>query len=291
MALVDVKVAGNLGIMVLNNGKYNQLSLEMFDALGSSLDDLSQNDDVRVMIVTANPGPVFCAGADVNMIFEVAQSGDADKITRLLNDLHSLANRIAASDQRIISAVNGVCFGGGLEISLACHFILGAPLAQFALPEVTLGIIPGLGGTQRLPRRIGLKPALKLMLSGERISAEQAFTLGLVDRVIEGDFIAGIKAFAAQVLSGAVQPRPAVTVSDIGEFPEAEMQEFGKGRSEHAAFLATDAAFHGIQMDLRDALELEIKYFTSAVMHPDATAGVTAFLKKQQPVFLKIVGV
>lgn len=286
MSVVEVKRAGELGIMVLNNGKLNQLSWEVFRELEEIFTELSLDDDVKVIILTANPGPVFCAGADVRIISEVAEKDDHQEIAELISDLHELTNRIADSPKRTIAAVNGLCFGGGLELALACNFIVAAPLATFSLPEVSLGIIPGLGGTQRLPRRIGSLYALRFILSGEIVSSARAANRGLVDRIIEGDFIAGVKAFNTDVSNGIVQPRPSEPAKDI---PSDMLYRYGKGRSRHAATLAESAVQYGMQKPLHDALRLEIEYFVAAVTHSDARAGIDAFFSKKPPVFKEVI--
>jgi enoyl-CoA hydratase len=156
-----------------------------------------------------------------------------------------------------IALINGYAFGGGLELALACTFRLAARTARLGLPEIKLGLIPGYGGTQRLPRLIGEARALEMILTGRALTAEEALQIGLVNRLADGDLIEVGKSFAREMTSYSLP----------------------------ALGFARDAVRRGLATSLREGLEIEANLNTLALQTADAVEGMTAFLEKRKPVF------
>ena len=156
-----------------------------------------------------------------------------------------------------IALINGYAFGGGLELALACTFRLAVRNARLGLPEIKLGLIPGYGGTQRLPRLIGEARALEMILTGGAVDAEEAERIGLVNRIVEGDLLDAGASFAREMT----------------------------GYSLPALRLARDAVHRGLAFPLKDGLEIEADLNTLAFQTADAVEGMLAFLEKRKPVF------
>lgn len=163
--------------------RYNALGGRIVDELGEVLEEMEKSGEVRVMILTGAGEKAFCSGVDL----KERAAMDADERWAHNRTLNAFAERLARLQAPTIAAVNGLAFGGGLEITLACDFRISVEDARFALPEVGIGIVPGAGGTQRLPRLVGPTRAKELILTGRRISAEVAFEMGLVSKVVPRD--------------------------------------------------------------------------------------------------------
>lgn len=163
--------------------RYNALGGRIVDELGEVLEEMEKSGEVRVMILTGAGEKAFCSGVDL----KERAAMDADERWAHNRTLNAFAERLARLQAPTIAAVNGLAFGGGLEITLACDFRISVEDARFALPEVGIGIVPGAGGTQRLPRLVGPTRAKELILTGRRISAEVALEMGLVSKVVPRD--------------------------------------------------------------------------------------------------------
>lgn len=179
--------SGKVSEIVLDNPPVNALGAAQRRHLLASI-DAAEADPAVVAIVLCGSGSTFCAGADIAE-FASGDMGDPSH--------PELLNRIEACSKPVIAAITGVCLGGGLETALACHYRIADPSARFALPEVTLGILPGAGGTQRLPRLTGAREALALMTTGRTINAGRALEFGVIDRVVDGDVVAAALELAA----------------------------------------------------------------------------------------------
>jgi len=176
--LVETK-AGIATITLNRPDRYNALGIRMVDELGAALDVLEGSGDVRAMVLTGAGDKAFCSGVDLKERAEM----DADGRWAHNRALGVLAERLARLQVPTIAALNGLAFGGGLEITLACDFRIATEGARFALPEVGIGIVPGAGGTQRLPRLIGPTKAKELILTGKRVDAGAALEMGLISQV------------------------------------------------------------------------------------------------------------
>jgi len=230
----------------------NALSLQLLRDLGAALDQVA-GSDARALLVTGAGGKAFCAGADVKELMGrslAATHEDAAFGQAIFAKLDTLA--IPS-----IALINGYAFGGGLELALACTFRLAARTARLGLPEIKLGLIPGYGGTQRLPRLVGEARALEMILTGRAVAAEEAERIGLVNRLVEGDLIEAGKGFAREMT----------------------------GYSLPALGFARDAVHRGLGTLLKEGLAIEADLNTLAFQTADAAEGVSAFLEKRKPVF------
>jgi enoyl-CoA hydratase/3-hydroxyacyl-CoA dehydrogenase len=177
---VKLETRGNIGIAWLDRPPANSISPEVVEALQKVWDAVAGADEIRALVfASANP-MLFCAGADIKAFTKM----DADGGKRLLDQMHALLRAMETSDVATIAAVNALAFGGGCELAMACDFRIAAESATFGQPEINLGIIPGFGGTQRLPRLVGEAKALEMNLTGDAISAGDAYEAGLANRVV-----------------------------------------------------------------------------------------------------------
>ena len=230
----------------------NALNFELLRDLGAALDQIA-GGNARALLVTGAGERAFCAGADVKEL-----------IGRSLEE----TRRDAAFGQAVfakldtlpipsIALISGYAFGGGLELALACTFRLATRTAKLGLPEIKLGLIPGYGGTQRLPRLIGEARALEMILTGRAVMAEEALQIGLVNRLVDSDLLEAGESFAREMT----------------------------GFSLPALGFARDAVRRGLATSLEQGLEIEADLNTLAFQTADAMEGMTAFLEKRKPVF------
>jgi len=195
----NYEVKGNVAVITLNNPPVNGLGYAtrsgIFDGLRKGLADSA----VKAIVITG-AGKAFSGGADIKE-FNTPKSGSEPT-------LHTVIAAIEAADKPVVAAVHSIAMGGGLELALGCHYRVASPGAQIALPEVKLGLLPGAGGTQRLPRVVGVETALNMIVSGNPVMSEKLAGTKLFDQMIEGDLMTGAIAFANKV--AAVRPLPKV---------------------------------------------------------------------------------
>jgi enoyl-CoA hydratase len=246
---------GGIAVITFNRPKaLNALNAALLSEFCEALDGVENDAQVRVLVLTGTGEKAFVAGADINEINRLGPLG-AKRFAR--RGAESI-NRLTGLPIPVIAAVNGFALGGGTEMALACDFIYAARSARFGLPEINLGIIPGFGGTQRLPRLIGPGLARELIYTGRMIDADEALRLGLVNRVCPDDG-----------LMDAVQDTARVMAA--------------KGRVSLRA--AKQAVNRGLNVDLESGLALENDAFALCLASPDAREGTGAFLEKRQAVF------
>jgi len=234
--------------------KLNALNAATIDELAVVVDEVARRDDVRGAIITGAGAKAFVAGADIG---ELAKMGPVDGV-EVSRQGQRVFRAIELSRKPVIAAVNGFALGGGCELALACHLRLAGENARFGLPEVKLGIIPGYGGTLRLPRIVGKGRALELILTGEMIDAAEAHRIGLVNRVVP----------AEQLLHEA----------------RALMRTILKN-GPVALGLAIECTTRGLEMDLDDGLALESNLFGLLAATEDMREGMGAFLEKRPAEF------
>jgi enoyl-CoA hydratase len=198
IVLLDVK--GGVCLLTMNHPKtLNALSDVTIGALLAALDKIEGDDSIRVVIFTGS-GKSFVAGADIAYMANMTAE-EGREFSRYSNRVNT---RIAASDKIFIAAVNGYALGGGCEIALSCDLIIASEYARFGLPEVSLGIVPGAGGTQRLPRLVGIQKAAEMVLTGLPVKAQEALEIGLVCRVVPADQLLDCaREIAAKILKNA----------------------------------------------------------------------------------------
>jgi enoyl-CoA hydratase len=233
----------------------NALNREVLQDLWDTLRTAEARDDIRAVVVTGAGQRAFAAGADIREIHALSYAHDGEAFARFGQEVF---NAIAESRLISVAAVNGYALGGGLELALAADFRIVADTAVVGLPEITLGIIPGFGGTQRLARLVGEARALDLILTGRRIDAATALSWGLAHQVVPGD----------QVKAAA----------------EALCQEL-RDRAPLALALAKKAVRQGSGMPLVHGLALERTQFGLTVASADAHEGTAAFLERRPPRF------
>src|SRR2546426_3368656 len=187
---VDLDRRGRVAVLTVNNPPVNALSQHVRQGLYEGLKQAISDSAVQAMVIVC-AGRTFIAGADITEFGKPP----ADP------SLHTVLDIIEASPKLVVAAIHGTALGGGLEVTLACHSRVGVKDARFGLPEVKLGLLPGAGGTQRLPRVVGVETALQMIVSGEPIGADAALTHGLIDAIVEGDLTAAGVAFAEKVVS------------------------------------------------------------------------------------------
>lgn len=233
--------------------KLNALDASVIDDLDACFADLAGNESVRAIVLTGSGEKAFVAGADINQFSSLDAAAARDFALRG----QAVFTRIEQSDQPVVAAVNGYALGGGCELALACHIRVASENASFGQPEVNLGVIPGYGGTQRLPRIVGRGLALEMILTGDPVNAARALEVGLVNRVTSlNDLLP-----TARKIAGRIASRGPLAVS--------------------LARRAVDAA----DLPLADGLKREAALFGEVFGTEDVAEGVSAFLERRKPTF------
>lgn len=236
----------------------NALNEETVKELSHALNRAKNDGSVRVLILTASGEKAFIAGADINEIKASFEKGPMAAKEEFSLPGQGLVTTIERSGKPVIAAVNGYALGGGSEIVQACHLVIASENAHIGQPEINLGFNPCWGGTVRLPRQVGKKKALEMILTGEMIDAQEAHRIGLVNAV--------------------------VPLSEL--MPAAEqLAEKVAEKSAAAVRLCMDAVLQGLEMSQTDALRKEANLLGLAADTADATEGVVAFLEKRKPEF------
>src|SRR5476651_1717738 len=199
----EYQVHGSVAVITLNNPPVNGMGLATRTAAVNGIKQAWADDAVKAIVITG-AGKAFSGGADIKEFNTPAALAEPN--------LHTLIATAEGSTKPVVAAIHTVCMGGGLELALGCHFRVASPGAQIALPEVKLGLLPGAGGTQRLPRVIGLEAALNMIVSGAPVPSEMFKGSALFDQLIEGDLLSGAVAFARKVVS---EKRPVRLVRDL----------------------------------------------------------------------------
>src|SRR5438128_4747748 len=200
---VDLDRRGRVAVLTVNNPPVNALSQHVRQGLHEGLKQ-AISDSAAQAIVIVCAGRTFIAGADITEFGKPPAEPS----------LHAVLDLIEGCPKPVVAAIHGTALGGGLEVALACHYRVGVKAARFGLPEVKLGLLPGAGGTQRLPRVVGAPKALQMIVSGDPIGADEALAHGLIDEIVEGDLAAAGVAFAEKVLR---EKRPLRKIRDLGD--------------------------------------------------------------------------
>jgi enoyl-CoA hydratase len=232
----------------------NAINTDVVKELHQALEEVENHAEVRVLVLTGEGEKSFVAGADIAQMVNL----DPLELRRFSLDLHEVGFRMEALPIPIIACVNGFALGGGTEIAMACDFIYASEKARFGQPEINLGIIPGFGGTQRLPRLVGKGMAKELCMTGAMISAQEAKEIGLVNRIFPPDKLWEETLKTAKVLAS-------------------------KGR--FSLMAAKRCIDRGFNLDLRSACALEADQFGLCKASGEAREGMSAFLEKREPKF------
>lgn len=253
---LNVSTEDNISIVKINKPPANALDINLIDELSHIFDSFAKNEKEKVMILTGAIDNIFVAGADIKMLGEMSEN----IVKEVTEKFQACFNKLMEMPKIIIAAINGHALGGGCELALACDFRFMADKEKIyiGLPEVTLGILPGAGGTQRLPRIIGISKALELIIFGKRLSPKDALQLGIVDKIFPPEnLIAKSIEFAKEITKGATK--------SIG--------------------LIKQAINRGIQYDIYTGLKIEKEAFIDVFKTEDAKEGLKAFIEKRRPEF------
>lgn len=249
---LNLEIRGKVGLITLNRPKaLNALNGKLIAELSRALDVLEADEAVGCVVLTGSE-KAFAAGADIK---EMATKGFVEVYTR---DFIASWSRLAAARKPVIAAVAGFALGGGCEIAMMCDFILAADTAKFGQPEITLGIIPGAGGTQRLTRLVGKSKAMEMILTGRQMDAEEAERIGLVSRIVP----------AADLIDEAVKTGERIA-----------------GMSRASVMMAKEAVNHAYESMLGEGVRFERRLFHATFATQDQKEGMAAFLEKRQPDF------
>ena len=252
---INFSSENKIAIIAINNPPANALSSKVMEELDDSVDAVLKDDDIKVAIITGTGGVIFVAGADIK---EIANIENAAKGQELTAKGQAVLNKIEQSEKPFIVAINGLTLGGGCELAMACHIRIASDMTKFGQPEINLGIIPGFGGTQRLPRLVGSGKAAEIILTGDMVTAKEAHRIGLVDKIVPpDDVLKQAKGIAKRIAS--------------------------KGKLAIAA--ALKSMNRGLKTPLEEGLRIESEIFGKVCETEDKKEGVSAFLEKRQPKF------
>ena len=245
-----------IGRITIDNPPANALSFAVVKGIANTVANFVEDTQLSALIISG-AGKMFVAGADIRE-FNMARPKDVP-------ELHNLINSIEESPKPIIAALNGLALGGGLELAMGCHFRVAHEKALLGQPEVKLGIIPGAGGTQRLPRLVGAEMALKMIVGGEPISAKEAVGVGLVDEILMEDFISDSIAFAKKVMSGGTRPTGKIKleITDSTIFDKWRDKIKPKSRGLDAPYECVSCVEAAFNNSFEKGLELERKIFVN----------------------------
>ena len=248
---LQINIEGQVALLRINRpAALNALNPQTLEELDRAFTLLANNDQVRAVVITGAGKKAFVAGGDIS----VMQPLGALEASRVARQAQQLFAKIETFPKTVIAAINGYALGGGCELAMACDIRIAAESARLGQPEINLGIIPGWGGTQRLPRLVGRGKAKQLMLTGEMVTAAEALQIGLVEQVVTAD----------QLLETATQ-----MAQKIADKPQVAVQ------------LIRKAVDNGLDMPLDKAIDYEADLFGLCFATEDQKEGMTAFLEKR----------
>jgi len=279
--LVRITKDNDVAVIIIDNPPVNALSPGVPEGLWAAIDEINRDASIKAAVVIGG-GRTFVAGADIKE-FGKMTSGASPR-----RSLLPLLLYIEDSDKPVVMAIHGNAFGGGLELAMAGHYRIASPTAQLGQPEVKLGIIPGAGGTQRLPRLVGVAKAVEMCAEGKPVSAREAATLGLIDQLIEGDLLAGAVAFAREV---ADRPAPKTrerseklgTAAENAPIVTAARDAAGrKQRGMKAPLAAIDAVEAATRLSFEEGCQTEAKLFTECLFSDQSKALIHVFFGERE---------
>ncbi len=251
---ITVEKRNSVAILTINRpDKLNSLNTKVHEEGVNALDELRNDNEVRVLVITGAGEKSFIAGADISEFAERTPVTQRDTFYQ-----RTLFNSIDAFPKPVIAMVNGFCLGGGNELALACDLRICSPNAKFSQPEINLGLMPGGGGTQRLTRLVGEGRSMEIMLTGDMIDAVTAYKFGLVNHVYE---------------AGELEAKTLELANKIAEKAPIALQ------------LCKEAVKFASRSNLDEGLRREVDLFAICFSTEDKTEGVAAFLEKRKPVF------
>jgi enoyl-CoA hydratase len=246
---------GSIGFLKINRPEaLNALNKDTLTEISKVVDELEKDSKIKVVILTGVGDKAFIAGADIKQMANLTTL-EAKEFSKIG---HDTLNKIENSRLIFIAAVNGYALGGGCETLMACDIVIAAKSAKIGQPEINLGVHPGFGGTQRLPRLIGRMKAKELILTGRNIDANEAFEIGLANMVVDDDKLIE----TVEKIAGKISSKSGIQTRFIKELINK-----------------------GADIDLNSALSLEISYFASSFSTHDQKEGMKAFIEKRKPEF------
>lgn len=252
---IDTTSYENIAIVSLNRPEaYNAMSKQLLLDLREAVDEINQNETVFCTILTAEGDKAFCAGADL----KERRGMNNRQVVQAVQFIGETILKVEQMNMPVIAALNGVAFGGGLELALACDLRIAAEHVKLGLTETSLAIIPGAGGTQRLPRLIGIGQAKKLIYTSKRLSAEEAKDIGIVEDVVPSD----------KLLESAVELAKQIVQNGPIALQQAKI-----------------AINQGMQVDLMTGLQIEHLSYKETLHTEDRLEGLQAFKEKRRPVY------
>ena len=274
--IVTVTLIGTTSVISVNNPPVNTITAGVREQLSDAISGIRRSADVRAIALICE-GKTFFSGADISEFSGPPREAEYRELFDALEQLPF----------PVVAAMHGTVMGGGLEIALACHYRVAAPGTRFSLPEVTLGVFPGAGGTQRLPRLIGVEKALELIISARPVDVASGIELGLVDAQIEGDFRAGVIAYAESLAKGGRGPRrtcdrtvdPASATPAIIERLTAEARRLYPNRT--AALSAIEVVAASVRLPFREGLAYETERANQAKATIESRALVHVFFAER----------
>jgi len=251
------EVTDRIAVLTIDHPPVNSFNTQVVTELSEAFDQALVDDEVKVIVITGGGTNAFVAGADIPEI--KALLGQPGGLRTASEQGQTLFLQIAKATKPIIAAINGFCLGGGLELAMACHMRICSDRARLGQPEINLGIIPGWGGTQRLARLAGKGKAIELILTGDMITAQEAYRLGLVNKVVPaGAVLKEARGLARKIVSKSKLPVAA----------------------------ALRAISGGLQVPIEEGLQIEAEEFGNLEHTEDASEGVSAFMEKRRPQFV-----
>jgi 3-hydroxyacyl-CoA dehydrogenase/enoyl-CoA hydratase/carnithine racemase len=282
---IRVEMRGRIALFTLDNPPVNQLSDHFVRELSQAIEEAFRDGAVDAVVVTGT-GKSFIAGADITQIKDIR---DREKILALLRENNRFLKGIETGPKAVVAAINGSCLGGGLELAMACHYRVAAAGVELGQPEVQIGLIPGAGGTQRLPRLIGLPNAIDMITTGKPIAAEKALQRTLVDEVVEpARLVDAAVAAAERFASGKLNLKARTTCLRHDRLPSAaekkalldftRLMTAEKAKGYLAPFKAIDAFARGLGYDVDADLEIEAGLFADCLLSDVARNLIGIFL-------------
>lgn len=257
---IRTEVEESIALLTIDHPPVNSFNKLVVTELDRAMDELMADDEVKAIVITGGGTNAFVAGADIPEIKQLIENpGDGYAEAREFIERGQGVNRkIETSPKPVVAAINGFCLGGGLELAMSCHMRICSDRARLGQPEINLGLIPGWGGTQRLPRIVGKGKALEMILTGDMITAQEAYRIGLVNKVVPaGAILKEARGLARKIAS----------------------------KSRCSVEAALRAVTEGLETDIEEGLSREKEQFVLLADTEDIREGVSAFLEKRQPEF------
>lgn len=253
---IRLKIEEKVALVTIDRPPVNALNFKAMKELAETLEELGKDSQVKAIVLTGEgKNQTFIAGADLK---EMAQIKSPQEAEELALKGQAILNQIERMKKPVIAAINSICVGGGNELAMACHIRISSDRARFGQPEISLGIIPGFGGTQRLGRLVGPSKARELILTGDMVTAQEALRIGLVDRVVpDGELLRQALGLAKKIAA-----KSAVSIA-----------------------YALEAIREGMEKSIEEGLALEARLFGKVAETEDMREGIRAFLEKRQPKF------